>query len=138
MYREAKDSSVLPRVVLAYDNMCNLCRLRVAKSPLPLPPPLDKIWESVDKIIIIAILIITSVPNARKNFHQKKSNKKISILILKQASKHLCGCPGLCTLCAMNKTHHLFYLHRMVRRNDYTSKINVINTIENQFYLMLL
>ena len=35
----------------SYDNMCNSCRLRVAKKPLPLPPPMDHAWLSVQKII---------------------------------------------------------------------------------------
>ena len=123
MYREAKDSSVLPRVVLAYDNMCNLCRLRIAKSPLPLLPPLDKIWESVDKIIDKFHLNNHVSPECKEKFSPEK---------IKQENKYFNTQAGEQTfvwvsrfrhiLCAMNKTHHLFYLHRMVRRNDYTSK----------------
>ena len=41
----------LKSIYIAYDNMCNLCRLRVAKKPLPLPPPMDHAWLSVQKII---------------------------------------------------------------------------------------
>ena len=37
----------------AYDNMCNLERLRAVGTPLPLPPPLDKMWMSITKIIVI-------------------------------------------------------------------------------------
>lgn len=33
------------------DNMCNLDKLRVAKKPLPLPKPYDKIWLKVRKIV---------------------------------------------------------------------------------------
>ena len=127
MHREAKDSSVLPRVVLAYDNMCNmcnLCRLRVAKSPLPLPPPLDKIWESVDKIIDEFHLNNHVSPECKENFSPEKI-KPENMYFNTQAGeqtfvwvsrfRHI--------LCAMNKTHHLFYLHRMVRRRkDYTNK----------------
>ena len=129
MYREAKDSSVLPRVVLAYDNMCNLCRLRVAKSPLLLPPPLDKIWESVDKIIDKFHFNNHVSPECKEKFSPEK---------IKQENKYSNTEAGEQTfvwvsrfrhiLCAMNKTHHLFYLHRMVRRrNDYTSKCHKHN-----------
>ena len=38
-------------VVLAYDNMCNLAKLKAAKAPLPFPPPLDKLWLDVEKVI---------------------------------------------------------------------------------------
>ena len=48
-------SSVKPEEVqsiyLAYDNMCNLCRLKVARKPLPLKPPLDRAWLRMNKII---------------------------------------------------------------------------------------
>ena len=39
------------KVVVAYDNMCNLAKLKIARNPLPFPPPLDKVWHNVDKII---------------------------------------------------------------------------------------
>lgn len=39
------------RTTLAYDNMCNLERMHIAKKPLPLPPPLDNLWLSVEKVI---------------------------------------------------------------------------------------
>lgn len=38
-------------VALAYDNMCNLPRIKAAKAPLPFPPPLDKLWLDVEKVI---------------------------------------------------------------------------------------
>ncbi len=36
---------------LAYDNMCNVNRLKVARAALPLPPPMDKAWLNIEKII---------------------------------------------------------------------------------------
>ena len=41
----------LQAMYLAYDNMCNLCRLKVARKPLPLTPPLDHAWLHIRKII---------------------------------------------------------------------------------------
>jgi hypothetical protein len=35
---------------LAYDNMCNLDRLRAARKPLPLPQPYDNIWLKINKV----------------------------------------------------------------------------------------
>ena len=104
IYREAKDS-VLPRVVLAYDNMCNLylCRLRIAKSPLPLPPPLDKLWESVNKIIDKFHL---------SNHVSQECHKRFSLEKIKQGYRYfntqageqtlkliLCGYQGSGTYC---------------------------------------
>ena len=37
--------------ILAYDNMCNLNRLRVTQTPLPLPPPADRAWLDLEKVI---------------------------------------------------------------------------------------
>ena len=37
-------------VIIAYDNMCQLDSLRIAKNPLPLPPPFDKMWMEVRKV----------------------------------------------------------------------------------------
>ena len=45
------NSKVEEDIFLAYDNMCNLERLKVAKTPLPLPPPLDKLWLNVNKVL---------------------------------------------------------------------------------------
>ena len=39
------------KITLAYDNMCNLDRLRVAQNVLPLPPPMDSAWLNLEKII---------------------------------------------------------------------------------------
>ena len=38
-------------VFLAYYNMCNLAKLKVARDRLPFPPPLDKLWLNVNKVI---------------------------------------------------------------------------------------
>ena len=37
-------------VIIAYDNMCHLDSLRIAKNPLPLPAPFDKMWMEVQKV----------------------------------------------------------------------------------------
>lgn len=37
-------------VIIAYDNMCQLDSLQIAKNPLPLPSPFDKMWMAVRKV----------------------------------------------------------------------------------------
>ena len=37
-------------VVLAYDNMCHLDALKVARKPLPLPKPFDEMWLAITKV----------------------------------------------------------------------------------------
>ena len=46
-----KCSGNTPDVTLAYDNMCNLDKLKASRSPLPFHAPLDKMWINVKKII---------------------------------------------------------------------------------------
>lgn len=38
-------------VIVSYDNMCNLDKLRVAKKELPFPEPYDLMWLKVRKIV---------------------------------------------------------------------------------------
>ena len=116
--------SRLKEVFIAYDNMCNLCRLKVAKNPLPLPPPMDQAWGKCNKII--------------DKFHLPNHKSEVchttySPLPIKEAHPQFNTQAGEQTftwmgrfkniVCSMNKTHHLFYIHRMVRRrNNYTEK----------------
>ena len=120
----AKTCKVLPKVILAYDNMCNLAKLKVGAKPLPFPPPLDRIWLNVTKIIDVFHF---------RNHTSLECRKKFSPAQLKECNPNYNTQAGEQTfvwverfrhiLCSMNKTHHLFYLHRMVlRRNAYTAK----------------
>ena len=38
-------------IVLAYDNMCHLDALKVARKPLPLPKPYDEMWLAITKVM---------------------------------------------------------------------------------------
>ena len=37
-------------IIISYDNMCQLDGMKVAKSPLPLPPPYNEMWLKVEKV----------------------------------------------------------------------------------------
>ena len=114
-------SQDLKNIFIAYDNMCNLCRLRVVKKPLPLPSPMDQAWLQVHKII--------------DTFHMKNHTSTICHTVynpaeMKEKHPFYNTQAGEQTLgrfknivCAMNKTHHLFYIHRMVRRRNTASPV---------------
>lgn len=114
----------LPSIALAYDNMCSLAKLKVAKNPLPFAPPLDQLWLKVEKVIDVFHLKNHVSVQCRENFSPaelKKANPNFNT----QAGEQTFAWVGRFRhiLCSMNKTHHLFYLHRMVlRRNAYTAK----------------
>lgn len=119
-----RKDSVYPEITLAYDNMCNLAKLRVAKQPLPFPPPLDRLWLDVQKIIDVFHFKNHVSPDCRQKFSPAKMKEEHpnfntqageQTFVWVHRFNHI--------LCSMNKVHHLFYLHRMVlRRNNYTSK----------------
>ena len=39
------------KIFIAYDNICNVDRMKVARQELPLPHPFSQVWQSVSKII---------------------------------------------------------------------------------------
>ena len=114
----------IPDVTLAYDNICNVEKLKVAQTPLPLPSPFDKMWLGVKKVIDVFHFPNHISPHCKELFSPKKL-KELNPNFNTQAGEQTFAWIGRFKhiVCAMNKTHHLFFLHRMVlRRNLYTSK----------------
>ena len=104
--------------------MCNLCRLKVARKPLALKAPLDRGWLRINKIIDSFHLRNHINPECHTSFSPQKL-KEIQPDANTQAGEQtfvwMARFKNI--VCAMNKIHHLFYLHCMVRRrNSYTAK----------------
>ena len=113
-------------ITVAYDNMCHLDNLKVARKPLPLPGDLAHIWMDVNKIIDGLHI---------KNHRDERSKEKYNPDRLEGENFNTMSCEQTFAwlsrykkiLCAMPKTHYHFYLHRMVkRRNKYISFCYVI------------
>ena len=123
-FKNLGQPSTLPKMILAYDNMCNLCLLHVSQVPLPFPPPLDKVWLGLEKIIDAFHIKNHVSPDCLRKFSPervKSANKDFNTQAGEQTFVWVSSFRHI--LCAMKKDHHLFYLHRMVqRRNKYTSK----------------
>ena len=120
VHKSNSSSQEKSSIYLAYDNVCNLAKLKVAQSPLPFPSPLIKFgWTWTTCFTLKNIFL----PNAIKSFLLQKWRMNITqdgeqTFVWVHRFSHI--------LCSMNKIHHLFYLHRMViRRNEYTSKCYV-------------
>ena len=117
-------ADALPEIILAYDNMCNLAKLKAAKTPLPFPAPLDQIWQHITKVIDNFHLKNHVNEQCRKDFSPapiKEKYPEMNTQVGEQTFSWLHRFKNV--LCAMPKIHHLFYLHRMVvRRNTYTAK----------------
>ena len=116
--------SNLPAITVAYDNICNVEKMRITRKPLPLPPPYNKLWMNVQKIIDVFDF---------PNHISATCREQFSPLQFKETHPHFNTQSGEQTfawvgrykriLCSMTKNNHLFYLHRMVlRRNLYTAR----------------
>lgn len=111
------------KIILAYDNMCHLDNLRVARSPLPLPGNLKYLWQDVRKIIDDLHLKNHKDPRCAQNYSSASIRDDIpdmNTMSCEQTFAWLSRFKRI--LCAMPKVHHHFYLHRLVmRRNKYIS-----------------
>lgn len=110
-FKNLGQPSTLPKMILAYDNMCGLCCLRVSQAPLPFPPPRGWVLRRSLKVS----------PDCLKNFSPERvkiENKDFNTQAGEQTFIWVSRFRHI--LCAMKKVHHLFYLHRMVQRH--TSK----------------
>lgn len=113
---------------LVYDNMCQLLRLKAARNKLPLPKPYDEMWNYINKAIDAFHLGNHKSDECKERLNPKrigdmhphlKDTKNTSAA--EQTFSWLGRFKKI--LSAMNKTHHLFYLHRLVvRRNSYTAR----------------
>lgn len=120
----SKSGGDISNITLAYDNMCNIERMHVARKPLPLPPPMDTAWMKVDKIIDVFHFGNHVSPQCKEKFSPaklKEDNPNYNTQAGEQTFVWVSRFQHI--LCSMTKNHHLFYLHRMVlRRNTYTAK----------------
>lgn len=103
--------------------MCHLNNLTVARHPLPLPGSLTHIWSDVNKVIDELHIKNHKDPSCKLNYSTeslKADNPDFNTMACEQTFAWLSRYKKV--LCAMQKMHFHFYLHRMVkRRNKYIS-----------------
>ncbi len=135
------------RVFVAYDNMCNLNGMTVAKKELPLPIPFnrqvqldfqlflstvslsccvsfDRLWLSVSKIIDVFHLRNHKRPECHTEYNPQ-SLKEVHPNYNTQACEQTFAWLGRFhkILSSVPKVHNHFFLHRLVkRRNLYNSQ----------------
>ena len=109
---------------LAYDNMCNLDRLKAVRKLLPLPPPFNNIWLKINKVIDRLQMRNRKQPECKTKYSSDLLNDRIpglNTLVAEQISVWASKFKKI--MCAMPKRRQLFFYHRMViRRNTYTIK----------------
>ena len=130
LYLTLKDtpSHSWSKIWIAYDNMCQLLKIRANKAPLPLPPPYDGMWQKVKKMIDALHIRNHTELSCHTDLHPDNMSDMYPALQNTrntQAAEQTFVWLGRYKkiICSMFKTHHLFFLHRMVkRRNRYTAK----------------
>lgn len=119
----SKGRDIWKTLTIAYDNMCQLNNLRVARQPLPLPDELKFIWMDVNKVIDYFHIKNHCDTSCKKKYSTetlRKANPDVNTMAAEQTFGWLSRHKKI--LCAMPKIHFHFYLHRMVkRRNKYIS-----------------
>jgi len=102
--------------------MCHLNGLKAAQNLLPWLAPWDRAWMSVKKIIDSLHIRNHKDQSCREKYNpalRKDELPEGNTMAAEQTFVWLSRYKKI--VCAMPKVHHLFYLHRMVkRRNNYT------------------
>ncbi|XP_074625879.1 uncharacterized protein LOC141884088 isoform X2 [Acropora palmata] len=108
-------------VVVSYDNMCNLDKLRVAKKQLPLPEPYNLMWLKVRKIVDRLHMRNHIDPRCKITYGSDDLKEKYPHLNTPVAEQTFIWAGRFKKImCAMPKRRFLFFYHRMVsRRNRY-------------------
>jgi hypothetical protein len=110
-------------VVIAYDNMCHLDNLKVARIPLPLPNDYKYIWLDVVKVIDSLHLQNHKDERCHQLYNPEKvkiDNPSFNTMSCEQTFAWLGRYKRI--LASMGKCHHHFFVHRIVkRRNKYIS-----------------
>ena len=116
-------------VILCYDNMCHLDALKAAQNDLPLDAPYHKMWKKVTKIIDSLHIRNHTDTKCLATYHPKQvkdSHLTYNLMCAEQIFIWLSRFKRITN--SMNKTHHCFFIHRIVtRRNRYTEFCNSIN-----------
>jgi len=110
-------------IFIAYDNMCNIEKMKVTKNELPFPAPFNEMWHKVSKIIDTFHLKNHKREQCHKLYNPKKL-KEIHPSYNTQACEQTFSWLGKFhkILSSMPKTHNNFFLHRLVkRRNEYNA-----------------
>ena len=116
------------KIWLAYDNMCQLVKLKASRQALPLPVPYKHMWTSINKVIDSLHVCNHKDKACHAELHPSNINKmypEIKNSKNTQAAEQTFVWLGRYkkVVSSMTKTHHLFYIHRMARRkNAYSVK----------------
>ena len=109
----------LGRICLVYDNMYHLDGLNAAQKPLPFPDPLNKLWINVHRFIDVFHLRNHVIPRCHQVYNPDRLATEIPDMNTQAGEQTFTWIARFRHIvCAMNKHHHLFYIHHMVLRRN--------------------
>lgn len=116
---EANITAAMSSTTLAYDNMCHVDSLKIAKKDLPFPTPMDKAWSSVNKVIDRLHLRNHKDSRCKQLYSADRIPPEYNTMACEQTFVWASRLKKI--VCAMGRLHQFFFLHRSVkRRNKYT------------------
>ena len=95
-------------ICLAYDNMCHMDSLKIAKADLPLPKPFHEAWKLVTKVINRLHIRNHVDPKCHKLYNaDDKVPKQFNTMACEQT--FIWASRFKKVMCAMPHVHHLFF-----------------------------
>ena len=111
-------TNMIPDVTLAYDNMCNLDKLKASKELLPFDPPYDSVWSEVTKIIDVFHFSNHVSPHCKEKYSPKEIKQAHPIWNTQAGEQTLTWLSRFKhNTCSMPIARH-HHLHRMVLRRN--------------------
>ena len=119
--------TVMSSTIVAYDNMCHVDGLKVARVDLPFEDPLKKVWQCVVKVID-KLHIRNHKDEKCKTLYNPIDKVPDGYNTMAAEQTFVWGSRFKRLICAMPRLHQFFYLHRLVkRRNAYTQRCHQSN-----------
>jgi hypothetical protein len=127
------------KIVVVYDNICNLDRTIAARNPLPLPQPFDRLW--MDPLKVLDVFHLSNhVADCRKKYNPRDIKElhpnleKRNTQAAEQTNswfRHF-----IAILNAIPRDRQLFYIHCLVKaRNDYLYERSPAEMEEDEVFL---
>jgi len=115
--------------VLAYDNMCHVDGLKIAKGLLPFDKPLDRMWLCITKVIDRLHIRNHKQVRCKAIYNpDEKIPKDFNTMAAEQTFVWASRLKRI--VCAMPRIHQFFFLHRAVKlRNSYTDRCHQNNKV---------
>ena len=119
----------MSNTIVAYDNMCHVDGLKVAKCELPFINPLSKMWINAVKVIDRLHIHNHKDAKCKTSYNpDEEIPPQYNTIAAEQTNVWASRLKKI--ICAMPRLHQFFYLHCAVKRqNQYTQRCHFNNKL---------